>query len=97
MMFKMAYLFPISDKLVKIKLSKSAIATLNLLQTQTTPLTVKAIRDELPYSKRTIQYALRQLRTHALIERKTNLLDLRESNYRLSAKASLYGYSGKNL
>jgi predicted transcriptional regulator len=93
----MAYLFSISNKNVKIKLSKSAIATLNLLHNQTTPLTVKTIKDELPYSTRTIQYALQQLRRHALVEKKTNFLDLRESNYRLSAKASLYGYSARSL
>ncbi len=96
-MIKMAYLSPISNKDVKIKLSKSAIATLNLLNNEKTPLTVKAIKEELPYSTRTVLYALRQLRTHALVERKTNLLDLRESNYRLSAKASLYGYSPKTI
>ncbi|MHA2075328.1 MAG: MarR family transcriptional regulator [Candidatus Hodarchaeales archaeon] len=92
----MAYLYPNSDKFGKIKLSNSAIATLDLLHSEQ-QLTVKAITDELPYSQRTIQYALHQLRSHSLVERRNTLHDLRESIYLLSAKASLYGYNPKSM
>lgn len=94
---KMAYLVPNSESVRKIRLPNSAIATLDLLQSKKAPLPVKGIIDELPYSTRTIQYALCQLRNHALVEKKNNLMDLRESIYRLSTKASLYGYSPKSL
>ena len=80
----------------KIKLSNSALAALDLLHAEQ-PLDAKAIKDGLPYSQRTIQYALHQLRTHSLVERRNTLHDLRESVYHLSAKASLYGYNPKSM
>ena len=80
----------------KIKLSNSAIAALDLLHAEQ-PLNAKAIKDGLPFSQRTIQYALHQLLTHSLVERGNTLHDLRESVYRLSAKASLYGYNPRSM
>ncbi len=91
----MVYLTPavINERSEKtIRLSRSAHAILDLLDNKQSPLAVREIRDELPYSERTIHYALRQLREYALIEKKINIQDLRETQYLLAAKASLYGY-----
>jgi DNA-binding transcriptional regulator GbsR (MarR family) len=75
-----------------IKISRSAEAILSLLLTTEQPLPVREIKNQLPYSERTIHYALRQLREYALIEKRTNLRDLRESHYLLANRAALYGY-----
>jgi DNA-binding transcriptional regulator GbsR (MarR family) len=75
-----------------IKISRSAEAILSLLLTTGQPLPVREIKNQLPYSERTIHYALRQLREYALIEKRTNLRDLRESHYLLANRAALYGY-----
>ncbi len=88
----MVYLTPTHRPGQKIRLSRSAHAILELLDNKQAPLAVKEIRDELPLSERTIHYALRQLREYALIEKKINMRDLRETRYLLAAKAALYGY-----
>ncbi|MHA2052314.1 MAG: hypothetical protein ACXABI_02140 [Candidatus Hodarchaeales archaeon] len=77
-----------------IKISRSAEAILSLLLRTGQPLAVREIKKELPYSERTIHYALRQLREYALIEKRANLRDLRESHYLLANRAALYGYVG---
>jgi DNA-binding MarR family transcriptional regulator len=75
-----------------IRVSHSAEAILTLLRQRGTPLAVREIKEELPYSERTIHYALRQLRQHELIEKRANLQDLRESLYLLATRAAVYGY-----
>ncbi|MFX0015261.1 MAG: hypothetical protein ACFFB2_09175 [Promethearchaeota archaeon] len=69
----------------KIKISPSAKAIFQLLEDRKTPLSVKDIVKELPYSERTIQYGLRQLRKYELVQKKPNLQDLRESLYLLAS------------
>jgi len=88
----MAYLVSTTNKENKIKVSESAKAIFELLNTSTAPLAVREIKDELQYSERTIHYALRQLREYSLVERKANLLDLRESRYLLAVKAQVYRF-----
>ena len=88
----MVYLNPAASSAEKIRLSRSAHAILDLLDDKQAPLAVKAIRDELPFSERTIHYALRQLHEYALIEKRINIRDLRETHYLLAAKAAMYGY-----
>lgn len=69
---------------IKIKISPSAKAIFDLLETKKTPIPVKDIVKELPYSDRTVQYGLRQLQKHNLIMKRPNLEDLRESLYLLA-------------
>jgi DNA-binding MarR family transcriptional regulator len=71
----------------KIKISPSAKAIFYLLNEQKSPLSVKDIVKELPYSERTIQYGLRQLRKYHLVEKRPNLQDLRESLYLISSRS----------
>ncbi|MFX1283752.1 MAG: hypothetical protein ACFFB5_08855 [Promethearchaeota archaeon] len=68
----------------KIRISPSAKAIFNLLEAKRAPIAVRDIVKELPYSERTIQYGLRQLQKHKLVEKKANLRDLRESLYLLA-------------
>lgn len=89
----MAYLVPIVNHETRVKISRSARAVLELLDTKRSPLAVRDIRNELPYSERTIHYALRQLRDYSLIEKRANLRDLRESHYLLGARAASFGFS----
>jgi DNA-binding transcriptional ArsR family regulator len=70
----------------KIKISPSAKAIIKLLDEKKSPLSVKNIVEELPYSERTIQYGLKQLRQHRLVKKRPNLQDLRESLYILHDK-----------
>ncbi|MFX0124657.1 MAG: hypothetical protein ACFFAE_13575 [Candidatus Hodarchaeota archaeon] len=70
----------------KIKISPSAKAIIQLLDKKKSPLSVKEIVKELPYSERTIQYGLRQLRQYQLVEKRANLQDLRESLYLIAAQ-----------
>jgi len=93
----LAYLTPKSPSAKKIRVSRSAQAVLDLLNTKNTLLTVREIKEELPYSERTIHYALRQLRDNSLIEKKANLQDLRESRYVLAARAFSYNLSQLRL
>jgi DNA-binding MarR family transcriptional regulator len=88
----MAYLISNSNSSVKIRVSRSAQAVLDLLYNKQIPLAVREIKEELPYSSRTIHYALRQLRDNLLVEKRANLRDLRESHYLLATKASIFGY-----
>ncbi|MFX0170504.1 MAG: winged-helix domain-containing protein [Candidatus Hodarchaeota archaeon] len=88
----MAYLVSTTNSRERIRVSRSAQAVLDLLSNKRTPLAVREIKEELPYSERTIHYALRQLRENSLVEKKANLRDLRESCYLLATKAALYGY-----
>lgn len=88
----MAFLVSKIGSAERIKVSRSAVSILDLLKEKKSPLAVKAIREELSYSERTIHYALRQLRENALIMRTNKLQDLRESYYLLTAKAAYYGY-----
>ncbi len=88
----MAYLISNTNKESKIKVSQSAKAIFELLHASRTPLAVYEIKEELSYSERTIHYALRQLRGYALIEKRANLQDLRESRYLLAAKAQMYQF-----
>ncbi len=89
----MAYLVSVVNSDIRVKISRSARAVLDLLNTKRSPLAVKDIRNELPYSERTIHYALRQLREYSLIEKRANLRDLRESHYLLGARAAAFGFS----
>lgn len=88
----MAYLISNLNSEIKIRVSRSAQAVLDLLYNKRVPLAVREIKEELPYSSRTIHYALRQLRDNSLVEKRVNLRDLRESHYLLAAKASIFGY-----
>ena len=74
----------------KIRVSPSAKAIFKLLEKKKTALPVKDIVRELPYSERTIQYGLKLLTQHKLVEKKANLQDLRESLYVLATTAMLY-------
>ncbi len=85
----MSYLTAI-DHSRKIKISPSAKAIFKLLAEKRTPIAVKEIVKELSYSERTIQYGLRQLERHKLVEKKSNLRDLRESLYLLASSALFY-------
>lgn len=71
----------------KIKISPSAKAIFQLLDEKKSPLSVKDIVKELPYSERAIQYGLRQLRKYHLVEKRPNLQDLRESLYLISTRS----------
>ncbi|MFX1505422.1 MAG: hypothetical protein ACFFDC_04820 [Promethearchaeota archaeon] len=71
----------------KIRISPSAKAIFQLLNEKKSPLSVKDIVKELPYSERTIQYGLRQLRKYHLVEKRPNLQDLRESLYLISSRS----------
>jgi len=92
MLLKMAYLVSNTNNESRLKVSQSARAIFELLHTSRPPLAVYEIKEELSYSERTIHYALRQLREYALIEKRANLQDLRESRYLLAAKAQLYQF-----
>ena len=70
----------------KIKISPSVKAIIQLLDEKKSPLSVKEIVKELPYSERTIQYGLRQLRQYHIVEKRPNLQDLRESLYLIAAQ-----------
>jgi DNA-binding GntR family transcriptional regulator len=76
----------------RLKVSHSAEAILSLLVRVGQPLAVREIKKELPYSERTIHYALQQLRGYALVEKRANLQDLRESHYLLANRAAVFGY-----
>ncbi|MCK4849295.1 MAG: GntR family transcriptional regulator [Candidatus Heimdallarchaeota archaeon] len=76
----------------QLKVSHSAEAILSLLVRVGQPLAVKEIKNELPFSERTIHYALRQLREHSLVEKRASLQDLRESHYHLAFRAAMFGY-----
>ncbi len=71
----------------KIRISPSAKAIFQLLDQKKSPLSVKDIVKELPYSERTIQYGLRQLRKYHLVEKRPNLQDLRESLYLITSRS----------
>ncbi|UCE14609.1 MAG: helix-turn-helix transcriptional regulator [Candidatus Heimdallarchaeota archaeon] len=91
----MSYLTSVgqSGAITKIKISPSAKAIFDLLKSmEGTPLAVKDIVRELPYSERTIQYGLRQLQRHNLIEKRSNLRDLRESLYQLGVQALFFRF-----
>ncbi len=88
----MALLYSTRGVSNRIKVSHSAEAILSLLVRAGQPLTVREIKKGLPYSERTIHYALRQLREYALVEKRANLQDLRESHYLLANKAAMFGY-----
>ncbi|MFX0121464.1 MAG: hypothetical protein ACFE9A_18900, partial [Candidatus Hodarchaeota archaeon] len=60
-MVSMVYLTANDNSVEKIRISSSAWAVLNLLNRKTAPLAVYEIQNELPFSERTIYYALRQL------------------------------------
>lgn len=92
---KMSYLTSVrkSGARTKIKISPSAKAIFDLLKSKEgEPIAVKDIVKELPYSERTIQYGLRQLQSHNLVEKKSNLRDLRESLYHLGAQALFFRF-----
>ena len=76
----------------RLKISHSAEAILSLLVRAGQPLAVREIKKELPYSERTIHYALRQLREYSLVEKRAYLQDLRESHYHLANRAAMFGY-----
>ena len=79
----------------RLKVSHSAEAILSLLVNADKPLAVKEIKKDLPYSERTIHYALRQLREYSLVEKRASLQDLRESHYYLAYRAAIFGYMSK--
>ena len=85
----MSHIFPNKSAVTKttIKISPSAKAIFRLLDEKKSPLSVKEIVKELPYSERTIQYGLRQLRQYQLVEKKPNLQDLRESLYLVATQS----------
>ncbi|MFX0016197.1 MAG: hypothetical protein ACFFB2_15675 [Promethearchaeota archaeon] len=91
----MVYLTANDNSVEKIRISSSAWAVLNLLNRKTAPLAVYEIQNELPFSERTIYYALRQLQDKALIEKRVNVRDLREAHYRLATRAGLFGFVGR--
>ncbi|MHA2225478.1 MAG: hypothetical protein ACXAC8_09760 [Candidatus Hodarchaeales archaeon] len=66
------------------RISPSAKAIYSFLHSKEKPVAVKVIIEELPYSERTIQYGLRQLRKHEMVYKTSNLRDLRESLYYLN-------------
>jgi DNA-binding MarR family transcriptional regulator len=76
----------------RIKVTHSAEAILSLLENADKPLAVREIKKDLPYSERTIHYALRQLREYDLVEKRASLQDLRESYYHLAYRAAMFGY-----
>ncbi|MFX0086347.1 MAG: winged helix DNA-binding protein [Candidatus Hodarchaeota archaeon] len=88
----MVYLFPVTGSKQKIRISRSAVAVLELLENKKMPLAVREIKEELPYSERTIHYALQQLREKAFVAKNSNFEDLRESRYFLTSKAALFGF-----
>ena len=88
----MANLYSSKGAEKRIKVSHSAEAILSLLMRVGQPLPVREIKKELPYSERTIHYALHQLRGYSLVEKRACLQDLRESHYRLANRAAMFGY-----
>ncbi len=76
----------------KIRVSPSAKAIFKLLEKKNTALPVKDIVRELPYSERTIQYGLKLLTQHKLVEKRANLMDLRESLYVLASTAMFHRF-----
>lgn len=88
----MVHLYSTQGVSTNLKVSHSAEAILSLLVRAGQPLAVREIKKELPYSERTIHYALKQLRDHSLVEKKASLQDLRESHYHLAYRAAMYGY-----
>lgn len=88
----MVYLNPVIHSEQRVRISRSAVAVLEFLEAKNTPITVREIKQELPYSERTIHYALNQLREESFIKRNSNFEDLRESRYLLAARAALYGF-----
>lgn len=88
----MVHLYSNQGVTSNLKVSHSAEAILTLLERAGQPLAVREIKKELPYSERTIHYALRQLREHSLVEKKASLQDLRESHYHLAYRAAMFGY-----
>ena len=91
----MVHLYSTQGVSNNLKVSHSAEAILSLLVRVGEPLPVREIKKELPYSERTIHYALRQLREHSLVEKKASLQDLRESHYQLAYRAAMFGYMTK--
>ena len=91
-MFIMVHLYSTQGVVGNLKVSHSAEAILTLLERTGQPLAVREIKKELPYSERTIHYALRQLREHSLVEKRACLQDLRETHYRLAYRATMFGY-----
>lgn len=75
-----------------VRVSPSAKAIFELLEKKKSPVAVKDIVKELPYSERTIQYGLKLLTQHKLVEKRANLRDLRESLYLLASTAMFYRF-----
>lgn len=75
-----------------IRVSPSAKAIFKLLEEKKTAIPVKDIVRELPYSERTIQYGLKLLAQHKLVEKRANLQDLRESLYMLASTAMFFRF-----
>ncbi len=88
----MVYLSPLINSEHIVRISRSAVAVLELLETKKNPIAVREIKQELPYSERTIHYALQQLREQAFVEKNSNFEDLRESRYVLASRAAMFGF-----
>lgn len=88
----MVYLSPLINSENNVRVSRSAFAVLELLETKKNPIAVREIKQELPYSERTIHYALQQLREQAFVEKNSNFEDLRESRYFLASRAAMFGF-----
>ncbi len=88
----MVYLSPLINSEHQVRVSRSAVAVLELLETKKNPIAVREIKQELPYSERTIHYALQQLREQAFVEKNSHFEDLRESRYVLASRAAMFGF-----